>query len=75
MIAKKYYYISFEKLNSDTSIDHFKRNDIIKMYRYWLIKEVGERDVDWCWHVGDIFARGVFIKDKGAAVLFRLKFG
>lgn len=67
------YYISFDNLHSSPG-GHFAHVEIVNTYIEWLNKVVGVEGKDWEWNRGDMLARGVYIRDKKCATLFRLKF-
>lgn len=73
-IRDKKYYISFDNLHSSPG-GHFEHAKIVDGYIMWLNLVVGNEDTDWEWNRGDLLARGVYIRDKKCATLFKLKFG
>jgi len=67
------YYIDFTNVYHNQP-DHWKQKDIINAYIAWLNKNAGKEEEAWYWKRGDMLAKGVYIKDKAAAVAFKLRF-
>jgi hypothetical protein len=72
MISGKYidFGAFFEK-----ETNHWARSRWINEVREWLDEQCGKEEVDWEWVRGDLFGRGVVIKNIKDATAFRLRFG